>query len=154
MTSVDIPKQKSPPGPPPVGSNPLAQLRFGLNVTSDPLGVMSGWFKQYGDLVHLQFGESGHGYMLSHPDHIHEVLIEKADMFHKAGSYKDEKRGLARILGSGLVTSDGEYWRRQRKLMQPAFHARRIEAYADTMVRSTLQTMQHWHNGHFWSARK
>lgn len=146
MRTLDTQKLGYPPGPAPVGANLLAQLRFGLHVTRDPLTIMSGWFQQYGDIVHLQFGDSAHAFLLAHPEHIHEVLVEKADSFHKAGSYKDEKRGLARILGNGLVTSDGDYWRRQRKLMQPAFHSRRIEAYADTMVQKTLEMMQHWNN--------
>ncbi|MDX1992953.1 MAG: cytochrome P450 [bacterium] len=139
--------QRYPPGPPPIGTNPLAQLRFGLRVTGDPLNVMLGWIKQHGDIVHLQFGETTHVYFLAHPDHFHTVLVEKADQFHKAGSYKDEKRGLARILGNGLVTSDGDYWRRQRKLIQPAFHARRIEAYAKEMIRLTQHMLQSWHEG-------
>jgi cytochrome P450 len=146
MKTVQIQKQDYPPGPAPVGTNPLAQLRFGLHVTRNPLAVMSGWFKQYGDIVHLQFGSNAHAFLLTHPEHIHEVLVDKADCFHKAGSYKDEKRGLARILGNGLVTSDGDYWRRQRKLMQPAFHTRRIEVYAETMVQKTLGMMEHWHD--------
>jgi len=136
-----------PPGPPAVGTNSLAQLRFGLRVTSDPLNVMLGWFKQYGDIVHLQFGEKAHVYFLAHPDDFHTVLVEKADQFHKAGSYKDEKRGLARILGNGLVTSDGDYWQQQRKLIQPALHARRIEAYAEEMVRLTQYMLQSWQDG-------
>ena len=147
MATAAIFKQHAPPGPPPVGTNPLAQLRFGLRVTGDPLNVMLGWFKDYGDMVHLQFGETAHVYFLAHPDHFHTVLVEKADQFHKAGSYKDEKRGLARILGNGLVTSDGDYWRRQRKLIQPAFHARRIEAYAEEMVNLASLMLQKWQEG-------
>lgn len=147
MATVGIQNYQYPPGPPPVGTNPLAQLRFGLHVTGDPLNVMVGWFKQYGDIVHLQFGKTAHVYFLAHPDHFHTMLVEKADQFHKAPSYKDEKRGLARILGNGLVTSDGDYWRRQRKLIQPAFHARRIEAYAEEMVKFTLHMLKSWRDG-------
>ncbi|MBZ0280771.1 MAG: cytochrome P450 [Anaerolineae bacterium] len=147
MTTVAMLKHHAPPGPPPIGTNPLTQLRFGLRVTGDPLNVMLGWFKQHGDIVHLQFGETAHVYFLAHPDHFHTVLVEKADQFYKAGSYKDEKRGLARILGNGLVTSDGDYWRRQRKLIQPAFHARRIEAYAEEMVKLTQRVLQSWQDG-------
>ena len=140
-------KNPFPPGPAPISTNPIAQLRFGLHVTNDPLNVMMVWFKQYVDIVHLQFGDVAHVYFLSHPDYFHTVLVEKAAQFHKAGSYKDETRGLARILGNGLVTSDGDYWRRQRKLIQPAFHARRIEAYADEMVKLTLLMLQGWQDG-------
>lgn len=139
----------NPPVPlgPMIGANMLAQLRFGLRVTSDPLNIMLDWFKQYGDVVHLQFSETAHSYLFTHPDHFHTVLVEKATQFHKSFSYKDEKRGLARILGNGLVTSDGDYWRRQRKLIQPAFHARRIEAYAEEMVKMSVQMLQSWQDG-------
>ncbi|MBK8135577.1 MAG: cytochrome P450 [Chloroflexi bacterium] len=147
MATTAILEQHTPPGPAPVSTNPIAQLRFGLHVTSDPLNVMLDWFQTFGDIVHLQFGKTAHVYFLSHPDHFHTVLVEKADQFHKAASYKDEKRGLARILGNGLVTSDGDYWRRQRKLIQPAFHARRIEVYAEEMVRLTLHTLTGWQDG-------
>jgi cytochrome P450 len=147
MTSTAIVNPTKPPGPAPISKNPLAQLSFGLRVTGDPLNVMLGWFKHYGDFVHLQFGESAHVYFLAHPDHFHTVLVEKADQFHKAPSYKDEKRGLARILGRGLVTSDGNEWRHQRKLIQPAFHARRIEAYAEEMVKLTQHMLESWCSG-------
>ncbi|GIK64341.1 MAG: cytochrome P450 [Chloroflexota bacterium] len=136
-----------PPGPPPVGKNPLTQLRFGLYVTKNPLGVMMDWFQTYGDMVHLQFGDTNHVYLLSNPTHIHEVLVEKADQFHKAAKYKDEQRGLARLLGNGLITSDGDYWRQQRRLMQPAFHARRIEGYGVVMVNYTRQMLDSWRDG-------
>ncbi len=147
MTAWQTTQPHYPPGPPRVGTNPLTQLRFGLHVTKDPLGVMLGWFQTYGDMVHLQFGDANHVYLLTNPDHIHEVLVEKADQFHKAAKYKDEQRGLARLLGNGLITSDGDYWRQQRKLMQPAFHARRIEGYGVVMVNYTLQMLDSWRDG-------
>jgi cytochrome P450 len=135
-----------PAGPAPF-TTPLTQLRFGIALRRDPLGKFTELFQAYGDTFHLQFGET-HVFTLSHPDHFHEVLVEKAASFYKAADYKDEKRGLARFLGSGLVTSDGDYWKRQRRLAQPAFHARRIEAYAQTMVDFTQDMLNTWQYNH------
>jgi cytochrome P450 len=134
-----------PPGPAPF-TTPLAQLRFGFALRRDPLGKFTELFQTYGDTFHLQFGET-HVFTLSHPDHFREVLVEKAASFYKAADYKDERRGLARFLGNGLVTSDGDYWKRQRRLAQPAFHARRIEAYARTMVDYTQDMLNTWQDG-------
>ncbi len=83
-------------------------------------------------------------YQFADPELMHEVLVEKADKFHKGMVMK---RGLVPFLGNGLVTSDGDFWRRQRKLAQPAFHARRIENYASTMVDHTLKMLDSWQAG-------
>jgi cytochrome P450 len=83
-------------------------------------------------------------YQFSDPEYAREVLIEKADKFRKGDIMK---RGLGPFIGNGLVTSDGDFWKRQRKLVQPAFHYKRIETYADVMVDHTLKMMEGWRNG-------
>lgn len=83
-------------------------------------------------------------YQFADPETMHEILVEKADKFQKGAVMK---RGLVPFIGNGLVTSDGDFWRRQRKLAQPAFHARRIENYAGTMVDHTLKMLDSWHDG-------
>jgi cytochrome P450 len=83
-------------------------------------------------------------YQFADPETLHEILVEKADKFKKGAVLK---RGLVPFLGNGLVTSDGDFWRRQRKLAQPAFHARRIENYASTMVDHTLKMLDTWRDG-------
>ena len=132
-----------PPGPPAVGSNPLAQLSLSLKFMRDPLGLIDEWHRQYGDLIHLQVGEA-HQHFLAHPDDIHEVLVKQSSHFQKPPDYKDENRGLARFMGNGLVVSDGDFWKRQRKLAQPAFHAMRISNYADVMVDFTQRMVREW----------
>jgi len=97
----------------------------------------------YGDVVHLRFVER-HGYLISHPDDIHKVLVQEADKFQKAPIYRVL---LTRFLGNGLLTSEGEFWKRQRKLAQPAFHAKRIQAYAETMVGYTYRLLDTWSEG-------
>jgi cytochrome P450 len=75
------------------------------------------------------------------PELVHEVLVVQADKFHKS-------RGMKAIfkdaLGNGLLTSDGEFWKRQRRLAQPAFHMRRIAAYADVMVAHAERLLEEW----------
>ena len=85
----------------------------------------------YGDMTAFRFGPYT-AYMLNHPDVVHEVLVVHPEKFNKTDGLKET---LAPVLGSGLFTSDGEFWKRQRKLIQPAFHTKRIGTYADTMVR-------------------
>ncbi|NDJ63250.1 MAG: cytochrome P450 [Chloroflexi bacterium] len=105
--------------------------------------TMAEWPKIYGDQVYYHFFPM-HMYMFSHPDDIHDILVKQADKFHKSTFYKQI---LSRFLGNGMLISDGEFWKRQRKLAQPAFHHKRIVSYADTMVRYTERMMAGWQHG-------
>lgn len=86
-------------------------------------------------------------YFISHPDDIREVLVTQASKFIKDAQYRDPRTGIARYLGNGLLTSDGEFWRRQRRLVAPAFHPNRIESYAATMVDNTDRMLTGWRDG-------
>lgn len=134
-----------PPGPPPA-NNPITQFRLLNDIQRDMLAVFGEWHRRYGDAYVLRFGPLSQ-VMLHHPDDLREVLVTQAGKFIKDADYRDESRGLARFLGRGLLTSNGEFWKRQRKLAAPAFHARRIEAYADTMVSHTEQMLAGWRDG-------
>lgn len=134
-----------PPGPPPA-NNPITQMRLGMQFMDNPINAFARMGAQYGDIFMLQFGKT-YNYVLSHPDHIHEVLVKQAASFHKDPDLKNTQQGLARFLGNGLLTSDGEFWRRQRKLAAPALHAKRIAHYADTMVDSTARMLKTWRDG-------
>jgi len=82
-------------------------------------------------------------YLVSHPDLIEHVLITDNDRFAKPWLL----RRAADVLGQGLLTSDGSLWKRQRQLMQPAFHRSRILAYTDVMTRRTEALMERWTDG-------
>jgi cytochrome P450 len=108
----------------------------------DPLGFLTRCARQYGDVVRLRLGASTY-YTLNHPDLVQEVLRARA-----AGVIKDRlTRLLSPILGQGLVTSDGTFWRRQRKLAQPAFQHQAIERYAAVMVEHALALRGAWRDG-------
>ena len=76
-------------------------------------------------------------YLLENPEHIHQVLVKQARSFHKSPFYRSI---LGKFLGNGLRMSDGEYHQRQRRLSHPAFHTRRVSAYAETMIEYTLRS--------------
>lgn len=106
----------------------------------DPLGFGRTIAAQYGDVVDLRIFNR-RIFFLAHPEHVHQVLVQDAEKFHKSPVYRIF---LGRALGEGLLTSEGEGWRRQRKLAQPAFHHGRIQSYAQTMVDYADATAARW----------
>lgn len=101
------------PGPAPARSL-LAQIKLGLEFPRDPLGILARWQAEYGDFYRLQIGDMQQ-FFIVHPDDIREVLVTQAGKFIKDFQYRDPKAGIARYLGNGLLTSDGEFWKRQRR---------------------------------------
>ncbi|MBE0688922.1 MAG: cytochrome P450, partial [Anaerolineae bacterium] len=99
--------------------------------------------REYGDIVKLRFGPFP-VYVLNHPDVIHDVLVSHADKHHKSTVTKTV---LEPVLGNGIFTSEGEFWRRQRKLVQPAFHTKRIGAYADIITSYAERMLEGWQSG-------
>lgn len=113
-----------------------------LDYSRDPLGFLTRCSREYGDVVRLRF-PGPLAYLISHPDHIEQVLVKNNRNF-----IKDRyTRGELRILGNGLLVNEGDFWRRQRRLAQPAFHRRRVEAYGETMVSYTDRMLDGWRPG-------
>ena len=109
----------------------------------DQLGFLERCAREYGDVVRLRFLNVPL-YLLNHPDHVEYVLVKNNRNFIKD---RAERSGL-RFLGQGLLTSEGDYWRRQRRLAQPAFHRQRISAYGRTMVGSAEKMLDSsWRDG-------
>ena len=108
----------------------------------DPLGFMSRASRQYGDIVCLRFFNL-RTYLLFHPDHIEDVIVNSAKKFIKGRVLRANRH----LFGNGLLTSEGDFWLRQRRMMQPAFHRNRIANYADTMTACATQLLQSWQPG-------
>src|SRR6266850_8299190 len=87
--------------------------------------------RSYGDVVSMRFLYLT-AYFLYHPDDVEYVLSTNAKNFIKSRNQRSPL--FQRLVGNGLLTSEGETWKRQRRLSQPAFHRQRINAYAETMV--------------------
>ena len=79
-----------------------------------------------------------------HSGWIEQVLVIQRSKFHKS---KLTKAVTERMLGQGLLISEGELWRRQRRLAQPAFHHNRINEYAATMAASAEAHIRNWRDG-------
>ena len=129
---MDLSVPAAPANPP---SSWLARVRDAASnlraFQSDPVQMLSRTFASHiPDVVDLQIGPR-RATFVTHPEHVEHILVRNARGYTKA------TRGysmLRKVLGSGLVTSEGELWRRQRRIAQPAFHRRRIAAFAEMMV--------------------
>jgi cytochrome P450 len=87
-------------------------------------------------------------FLVNDPDAIAHVLVKNAGNYEKSRNYV----GLKAVLGRGLLTSEGDHWRKQRRLAQPAFHREKIAGFADTMVRCTEEHLARWKVGDSFDA--
>jgi cytochrome P450 len=112
---------------------------FLLSMSRDPLGLFVRLAREHGDVVRLQ--AAGRTFVLvAHPDAAREVLVTQQRKFVRGYAH----RGLRAILGEGLLTSEGEVHRRQRRIAQPAFHRERIARYADAMTAAAARWDERW----------
>ncbi|MCA9689426.1 MAG: cytochrome P450, partial [Myxococcales bacterium] len=116
----------------------LPVIGHALAILRDPLGVLTETMRSR-DQVRWQVGPFRF-IVVNHPDDVRHVLITNQRNYIKSRTYKP----LSLVLGSGLVTSEGELWKRQRRLVQPAFHHRRLAEFADTMVACARDLVDAW----------
>ncbi len=112
-------------------------------VDFDSLNFMLKGARQFGNFYAIWVGDNPI-YVVSDPALVHQILVERAAEFHKADLVK---HAVGSFAGNGLFTNEGEFWRRQRKLAQPAFHHGRIAAYGTTMVQQTQDLLADWQDG-------
>lgn len=132
-----MPTSTLPPGP----RGTLVRGNLG-QFTSRRLDFFLDVARQYGDLTSFRFGPR-RMFLASHPNLIEQVLVTDAKHYIKhfgARMYKP-------VLGNGLVTSEGDFWLRQRKLSQPAFLKARVQAYAPVMADLTDRMLKSWTDG-------
>jgi cytochrome P450 len=108
----------------------------------DPLAFLTRLAREYGDVALFKAGPQ-RVYLLNHPDYVRDVLVTHHTRFHKGRALQRAKR----LLGEGLLTSEGEFWRRQRRLAQPAFHRQRINSYGRLMIEYAETFGARWHDG-------
>ena len=105
-----------------------------------PLKYFPKWIESYGDVFRIK-GSLGQATILGAPEFVKQVMVDRYARYQQ----KSQAYIVLRILmGNGLVTSEGEFWRGQRKLVQPAFHRRRLDAIFNMMVERTVDTLQHF----------
>lgn len=111
----------------------------------NPVTAFETIFAAHGDAVRFKSFANFWGYLFVHPAHNKHILQDNNTNYTKMPS---PGIGVLRpLVGNGLLTSDGDFWRRQRRLAQPAFHRRRIASFADTMAHTTAAMLTRWHDG-------
>jgi cytochrome P450 len=100
--------------------------------------------RSYGDVVRARFLYVI-AYFLYNPDDIESVLSTNARNFLKSAPLRSNF--FQRLVGNGLVTSEGDFWRRQRRLAQPAFHRQRISSYGEVVVEYGARVVSSWKDG-------
>jgi cytochrome P450 len=134
---TDSSAQKFPPGPPPN----LIRSLFGA-MQQNPLDYFTAMAREYGDVSGMRIGKF-RSLFINHPDLIEDVLVNNSRKYHKGRILQANKY----LFGEGLLTSEGDFWLRQRRLAQPAFHRARVSAYAATMAEYAEQLIATWRNG-------
>src|SRR4051794_19077475 len=109
---------------------------------ANPFQALSDWQRDYGDLVTFRLA-TRQFYLFSHPKLVEQALIKQSDVFVK--TYNPKKPiGLALVLGQGLVTSQGDIWQRQRRLMQPVFQRSNITALLPQIAIAGSNMLDRW----------
>jgi cytochrome P450 len=128
------PRPPGPKGHPLIGH--LIELR------RDQLGFLRACGREFGDVVEVRYGPRP-VLLLNHPRDIEEVLVTQHRRFAKGRFYAL----LRPLLGQGLLTSEGSFWLRQRRLAQPAFHRERVAGYAAVMAAYAEEAVEAWADG-------
>jgi cytochrome P450 len=123
-----------PPGPrgwPVLGMLPA--------IRRDPVATFGAAARRYGRIVHFKIGPR-RGYLLNDPDDVRHVLQDNARNYHKSPLYDK----LRTVIGNGLLTSEDEFWLRQRRIAQPAFHRQRMAELAGVMADAARDAAAAW----------
>jgi cytochrome P450 len=129
----------SPPGP----RDWFFGLTLGLRSLREPLVFLQEMARKYGDIAYVHVGPY-RTYVINHPNLIREVLVSKGKSFVK---WEAQKRVFRKIDGEGLINTEGDFWLRQRRLIQKAFQHRRLGRYAEMTVELTRRRLDRWTAG-------
>jgi cytochrome P450 len=120
---------------------PEAEQPFDIGATDDSLERMSALFARHGDIYRVHSpARKGYVYVINHPDDVKRVLVANHRNYRKG-------LGLDRVkilLGNGIMTSEGEFWRRQRHMLQPMFHRRVITRFAEVIAAANDALVARW----------
>ena len=119
---------------------PPASMGSSRDLIRDPLKYFTNITREYGDIVCYRSSPEP-AYLINHPNFVRHVLIDKQRNYNKATfSHQIFKK----LLGDGLITAEGDIWKQQRRMMQPAFHRNRIERLDELFVGTTQTMLNRW----------
>jgi cytochrome P450 len=128
--------------PKPPGPREWPFLGNSFMVHRDPLATLTRWARDYGDIVYYRFFGLP-VYFLVHPRDIEQVLLTRSQSLSKGLV----SRSAPELFGKGLLTSDGGFWQRQRRLSNPAFHREKIARYSEITTEETARLIASWQTG-------
>ena len=120
------------------GRGEAARVLAGM--LGDPLAGYVRLTARYGDVVRVPFAPRRSFFLLSRPEHAEHVLAANQDNYVKAFTY----RPLRALVGNGLLTSEGEVWRRHRRLIQPVFSRREVAGFGPQMAEPARRLAARW----------
>jgi cytochrome P450 len=127
----------------PFAPGPRGHFLFGVGqeMTRSPIRFYMRMRREYGDVVRMRGLLGFHWHLVAHPAGVERVLQTNQQNYPKGKLFN---KPLSLLVGQGLLTSEGEFWRRQRRLAQPAFHRQRIHALGETMTSATERMLERW----------
>ncbi len=132
MTATVQGSKKLPPGP----AQPCD-----LNTTPESFDIIAGLIAEYGDICRLRSSSrKSDGYLVNHPDYLKHILVKNHQNYTKGVGFDRVKM----LLGNGIIVSDGPFWRRQRRMIQPAFSRKVIAELSDQIKRCNLERLDSW----------
>ena len=131
---------RSAPNHPP-GPKGISVLAYCLSRQRDPLGDLRKIAVKYGDIVHMQLGRR-HDYLINHPDHIKAILCAP-----QSEMARSTPPALKRLLGRGLLTSQGDYHHRHKRMLAPAFHKEIVRQWNLTITTHCERLRDRWSEG-------
>ncbi|HZI08701.1 MAG TPA: cytochrome P450, partial [Archangium sp.] len=106
----------------------------------ESLGFLVRMHREYGDVVQWRMGPVNRVLSLVNPEHVRHVLVENVGRYSKGSG----AQRLSTMLGNGLLTSEGPFWMRQRRLAQPAFHRERLMRMVGMMGEEVERMVEWW----------
>jgi cytochrome P450 len=120
---------------------PEAQLRFDVGSTEDSLDRMRELYAVHGDAYRIYApGRQSHTWVFNHPDDVKRILVTNHRNYVRGVGFDRIKI----LLGNGIIVSEGEFWKRQRRLIQPSFHRRVLARFGTIIAEANDRCLERW----------
>jgi enediyne biosynthesis protein E7 len=120
---------------------PESDQQFDVGSTADSLDRMRGIYAKLGDAYRVYApGRKSHTWIFNHPDDVRRILISNHRNYTKGVGFDRIKI----LLGNGIIVSEGEFWKRQRRMMQPSFHRRILAQFDQVIATANDRLLARW----------
>ena len=114
---------------------------YDINTTDDSFAYIAELLNEYGDIVRIKSKtRNSDTYLVNNPEYIKHILLKNHQNYKKGVGFERVKM----LLGNGIIVSDGPFWRKQRRLIQPAFSKAMIEAQVEVIQKCNIERMEKW----------